>query len=79
MNSWYSGLVTQLTKRYSHGLSGLVNYSIQKNLESGGSGPDAFTQNGGTSIAMDTYNLARERSVAPIDVPQMFTASAGYE
>ena len=28
---------------------------------------------------MDTYNLARERSVAPIDVPQMFSGSAAYE
>ena len=78
-SSNYNSVNFRIEKRYSHGLSGLVNYSIQKNLESGGSGPDAFTQNGGTSIAMDTYNLARERSVAPIDVPQMFTASAGYE
>jgi hypothetical protein len=28
---------------------------------------------------LDTYNLARERSVAPIDVPQFFSASAVYE
>ena len=50
-----------------------MNYTIQKNLESGGAGPDAYTQNGGTSIAMDTYNIARERSYAPIDVPQIFS------
>jgi hypothetical protein len=58
--------------RYSPGLSFLVSYTIQKNLESGGSGPDAFTQNGGTSIAMDSYNLSRERGVAPIDVRRCF-------
>lgn len=68
-----------MEKRYSKGLALLVNYTVQKNMESGGAGPDAYTQNGGTSIAMDTYNIARERSVAPIDVPQMFTASAAYE
>jgi hypothetical protein len=28
---------------------------------------------------MDTYNIPRERSVAPIDIPQIFTASVGYE
>ena len=56
-----------------------MNYTIQKNLESGGAGPDAYTQNGGTSVAMDTYNLARERSYAPIDVPQIFAGSAAYE
>jgi hypothetical protein len=37
-----------------------VNYSIQKNLKRG-SGPIPYTQNG-TSIAMDAYNLAREKS-----------------
>ena len=54
-----------------------MNYTIQKNIEFRGSGPDSYTQNG-TSIAMDTYNLSREKSVAPIDVPQTFTASGGY-
>jgi hypothetical protein len=28
---------------------------------------------------MDTYNISRERGYAPIDVPQIFTASVGYE
>src|SRR4051794_246753 len=75
----YNAVNFRVEKRYSRGLALLVNYTIQKNLESGGAGPDAFTQNGGTSVAMDTYNIARERSVAPIDVPQMFTASVAYE
>ena len=75
----YNAVNFRVEKRYSKGLALLVNYTVQKNLESGGAGPDAYTQNGGTSIAMDTYNIARERSVAPIDVPQMFTASVGYE
>ncbi len=75
----YNAVNFRVEKRYSKGLALLVNYTVQKNMESGGAGPDAYTQNGGTSIAMDTYNLSRERSVAPIDVPQMFTASVGYE
>src|SRR5262249_23590244 len=61
----------KLEKRYSKGLSMLINYTVQKNLESGGAGPDAYTQNGGTSVALDAYHLDRERGVAPIDVPQM--------
>jgi hypothetical protein len=28
---------------------------------------------------MDTYNIARERSYAPIDVPQIFSGAAAYE
>jgi hypothetical protein len=75
----YNAVNFRVEKRYSKGLALLVNYTIQKNMESGGAGPDAYTQNGGTSIALDTYNIARERSVAPIDVPQIFSASVAYE
>src|SRR5579872_1489175 len=75
----YNAVNFRVEKRYSKGLALLVNYTIQKNLESGGAGPDAYTQNGGTSIALDTYDLKHERSYAPIDVPQMFTASVGYQ
>ena len=75
----YNSLNLKVEKRYSRGLTLLANYSWQKNMETGGSGPDAFTQAGGTSIAMDTYNLAGERTVAPINVPMTFTASLLYE
>jgi hypothetical protein len=75
----YNAVNFRVEKRYSKGLAMLVNYTIQKNMESGGAGPDAYTQNGGTSIALDTYNIAHERSVAPIDVPQIFSASVAYE
>ena len=74
----YNAFNARLEKRFSRGLSFLLNYSIQKNLESGGSGPSSFTQNG-TSIALDTYNLAREKSVPPIDIPQVLVFSFGYE
>ncbi len=75
----YNSTNLRLEKRYSKGLSLLVNYTIQKNLEAGGAGPDAFTQNGGTSIALDTYNIGLEKSYAPIDIPQVFSASAAYD
>jgi hypothetical protein len=77
--SSYNAFNLRLEQRYSAGVSFLLNYTIQKNLEEGGSGPSAFTQNGGTSIALDTYNLSREKGPAPIDVPQMFSLSYGYE
>jgi hypothetical protein len=73
----YNAFNVRIEKRYSKGLALLVNYTIQKNLEARGSGPDSYTQNG-TSIAMDTYNLSREKSVAPIDVPQFLSASGSY-
>jgi hypothetical protein len=77
--SHYHAFNLRVEQRYRAGLSFLFNYTIQKNLEDGGSGPSAFTQNGGTSIALDTYNLSRERGPAPIDVPQILSLSAGYE
>jgi len=73
----YNSFNVRIDKRFSKGLTLLANYTIQKNMEAEGSGPDSYTQNG-TSIAMDTYNLSREKSVAPIDVPQIFSTSAGY-
>jgi len=73
----YNSVNFRVDKRYANGFALLVNYTIQKNLKARGSGPDSYTQNG-TSIAMDTYNLSREKSVAPIDVPQIVSASGGY-
>jgi hypothetical protein len=78
-SSNYNAFNLRVEKRYSYGLNFLANYTIQKNLERMGSGPSAFTQNGGTSISLDAYNLSREKGPAPIDVPQNFTFSYGYE
>ncbi len=75
----YNAFNARMENRYSFGLSFLVNYTIQKNLEEYGAGPSAFTQNGGTSIALDAYNLSREKGPAPIDVPQIFNVSYGYD
>ncbi len=75
----YNAFNLRVEKRYTHGFSFLMNYTFQKNLEEGGSGPSAFTQNGGTSIALDTYNLSREKGLAPIDVTNTFSFSYGYE
>jgi hypothetical protein len=75
----YNAFNLRVEKRYAAGLNFLVNYTVQKNLEEFGAGPSAFTQNGGTSIALDTYNLSREKGPAPIDVPQNLTISYGYE
>jgi hypothetical protein len=65
--------------RPNHGLSVLANYTFQKNLETGGSGPNAFSQNGGTSIAISTYEPRRENGLAPINVTHNATVSASYE
>ncbi len=78
-SSNYNALNLKAQKRLSYGLEFLANYSWQKNIESQGTGPDAYNQNGGTSIALDTYDLSKERALAPINVAQNFTASTSYE
>ncbi len=75
----YNAFNLRVEKRHRNGLNFLVNYTWQKNMEEGGSGPSAFTQNGGTSIALDAYNLSREKGLAPIDVAHIFNVSYGYE
>ena len=75
----YNAFNLRIEKRLSHGLNLLANYSVQKNLEAGGSGPSSFIQNGSNSTAMNSFNLARQKDVADIDIPQTFVVSAGYD
>ncbi|QHN03244.1 TonB-dependent receptor [Granulicella sp. WH15] len=77
-SNYNSGNV-KLEVRPTHGLSMLTNYTWQKNLETGGSGPNAFTQNGGTAISISTYEPQRENGLAAINVAHNFTASVSYE
>ncbi|MGH9720757.1 MAG: carboxypeptidase regulatory-like domain-containing protein, partial [Bryobacteraceae bacterium] len=77
--SSYHALNFKMEKRYSSGLNFLANYTWQKLMGEGGTGPSAFSQNGGTSFVLDNYNLSLERSVDSLDVPQVFVASYGYE
>ncbi len=77
-SSYKAGNV-KLEVRPTYGLSVLTNYTLQQNLETGGSGPNAFAQNGGTSISISTYEPQREDGLAPINVTHNFTASVSYE
>lgn len=76
-SSDYNALNVKLQQQMAHGLELLANYSWQKDMQSDGDGPSSFSQTG-TSIALDTYDLAREHSVSNINIAQNFTASAAY-
>ena len=79
-NNFYNALNLRAEKRLSYGLNFLVNYTWSKNLESNGTGGNsAFTQSGGTTNPLDSWNLVKEKSYAELDVPQVFVVSAGYE
>ena len=78
-NSSYNALNMRLEKRYSAGLTFLLNYTWSKNMESNGDGDSSYDQNGGTTLPLDTYNLTKERSYAPLDVPHVLNFSYGYQ
>lgn len=79
-NNFYNALNLRVEKKMSGGLNFLANYTWSKNLESNGSGGNtSFSQSGGTTNPLDSWNLQKEKSYAPLDVPHVFVASAGYE
>jgi hypothetical protein len=77
-NMNYNALNLKAQKQLAHGLQFLANYTWQKNIESNGDGPDAYTQVA-TSIVLNTYDLARERAVSDMNIAQVFSASALYD
>jgi outer membrane receptor protein involved in Fe transport len=76
----YDSLLLRVEKRLRYGLNLLANYTWSKNLEINGTGgPSAFSQNGGTTFPVDSWNLRNEKAVGALDVPHVFIASFGYE
>ena len=78
-NNVYNALNVRVEKRLSKGLNFLMNYTWSKNLESNGSSTMAFSQNGGTVFPLDSYNLHKERTYTPLDIPHVFVISYVYE
>jgi hypothetical protein len=76
----YHSLLIRVEKRLSNGLNLLANYTWSKNLEINGTGgSSSFSQNGGTTFPVDSWNLKNEKAVGSLDVPRVFVLSAGYE
>ena len=79
-NSSYNSLLVRVEKRLSDGLNLLANYTWSKNMEINGTGgSSAFSQNGGTTFPVDSWNLKNEKAVGALDVPHVFVLSFGYE
>ena len=78
-NSMYNAMNLRMEKRYSSGFAFMINYTWSKNIESNGNGDSSYNQNGGTTLPLDAYNLSRERSYAPLDVPHVVNFNYGYQ
>ncbi len=74
----YNALNVKVQQQASHGLQFLANYSWQKNIETMGNGPDAYTESS-SSVAMYTYNLADEKGVTPLNIAQIASGSVLYQ
>ena len=78
-NSTYESVQAKLTKRFSSGLSFLVDYTFGKAIE----GSEGVGENGVTSpietMAQNPLNRAAEKALASFDVRQRFVASYVYE
>jgi Carboxypeptidase regulatory-like domain len=77
----FNALQIQVTKRISHGLTLLANYSWSKNITNADSEypEQAEWEGNGTSGALNTYNLKVEKSVSAFDTPQRAVFSYTYE
>lgn len=78
-NNKYHAFNLRVDKRFSRGFNFLANYTIAKNLESNGSGDSSYSQNGGTSLPLYSFDRSRDKGAAPMDIPQRFVVSYGYE
>jgi hypothetical protein len=77
-HSQYAALNLRLQRRVTKGLTLLANYTKSKNIEDLGSGLLNFTQYT-TTIMLDSYNPKREKTYAPLDVPQVLTVTYLYD
>ncbi|MGB6722810.1 MAG: TonB-dependent receptor [Terracidiphilus sp.] len=73
----YNALGLKAQQQLAHGLQFLANYTWQKNMETDGDGPDSYNQTS-TSVNLDTYDLSREKGVAPLNIAQTASASVLY-
>ena len=78
VNNWYHSFNLRLERRFSRGLTFLANYTVSKNIDSGGSGNSLFDQQGDTR-ALDAFNLKLERGISPTDIPQKLVISSIYD
>lgn len=75
--STYHGMQVNLQKRFSGGLSAVVNYTKSKLLDTSGVGNG--TRFNDPTNAEDVFNYAEEYSYSTLDVPHRFAGSFSYE
>jgi hypothetical protein len=78
VSNWYNSANLRVERRFSHGLSLLLNYTVSHATDSGGAGISTYGNQANTR-AMNTYNLKLEHGLSSLDIPQKLALSANYE
>jgi hypothetical protein len=76
-DSVYHAATLRVEKRFSHGLSTLIAYTFSKLIDNN-LGAGGMTESGDNGVR-NWDNLAAERSVSAIDLPQRLVISGSYE
>jgi hypothetical protein len=76
-NTWYDSLQIKLTKRFSHGLSGQVNYTWQKELTNGTNANTSYVTPS-PPLINDVFNKALDKQISGFSQPQVLVISFSY-
>ena len=76
-NTWYDSLQVKVTKRFSHGLSGQVAYTWQKELTNGTNSNTSYVTPS-PPLINDVFNKALDKQISGFDIPQELIIAFNY-
>jgi hypothetical protein len=76
-NTWYDSLQVKLSKRFSHGLSGQVAYTWQKELTNGTNSNTSYVTPS-PPLINDVFNKALDKQISGFSQPQVLVIAFSY-
>jgi hypothetical protein len=76
-NTWYDSLQVRLNKRFSHGLSGQVAYTWQKELTNGTNSNTSYVTPS-PPLINDVFNKALDKQISGFSIPQSIVFAFNY-
>jgi hypothetical protein len=76
-NTWYDSLQVKLNKRFSHGLSGQVAYTWQKELTNGTNSNTSYVTPS-PPLINDVFNKALDKQISGFSQPQVLVIAFSY-
>ena len=76
-NTWYDSLQVKVTKRFSHGLSGQLAYTWQKELTNGTNSNTSYVTPS-PPLINDVYSKALDKQISGFSIPQELIIAFNY-